>query len=153
MTLQQVRVPPTALLPWLVMRGWALLERIGGHEMAEIVSIKERQRQLDHDWGLELVIKKRKALLRSAPLSPEIAELDRWLVTQPLSTRDLIKIWSHMIRVLLIEYADAVDDRKREILLSLRSQYRAMPRRIQEELWEIWFRWLDEWEEERPGGA
>jgi hypothetical protein len=115
--------------------------------MAEIITMMKKENQ--GNWGLDLVLKKRKALLRSAPLSPEITELDRWLVTQPLSTRDLIKIWSHMIRVLLIEYADAVDDRKRKILLSLRGQSRAMPRRIQEELWEIWFRWLDEWEEER----
>jgi hypothetical protein len=115
--------------------------------MAEIVTMMRKENQ--GNWGLDLVLKRRKALLRSAPLSAEITELDRWLVTQPLSTRDLIKIWSHMIRVLLIEYADAVDDRKRKILLSLRGQSRAMPRRIQEELWEIWFRWLDEWEEER----
>jgi hypothetical protein len=115
--------------------------------MAEIVTMMRKENQ--GNWGLDLVLKRRKALLRNAPLSAEITELDRWLVTQPLSTRDLIKIWSHMIRVLLIEYADAVDDRKRKILLSLRGQSRAMPRRIQEELWEIWFRWLDEWEEER----
>jgi hypothetical protein len=115
--------------------------------MAEIVTMMRKENQ--GNWGLDLVLKRRKALLRIAPLSPEITALEKWLVTQPLSDRDLIKIWSRMLYALLIEYGDANADRKREILLSLREQYRAMPARIRENLWEVFFRWLDEWEEER----
>jgi hypothetical protein len=96
-----------------------------------------------------MILKRRSVLLRRAPLSPEIGELDRWLVTQPLTIRDLIKIWSRMIHLMLSEYGWASAERKREILLSLREQYRTMPTQVQEDLWEIWFRWLDEWEEER----
>jgi hypothetical protein len=114
--------------------------------MAEIVTMMRKENQ--GNWGLALVLKKRKALLRIAPMSPEIIEIEKWLVTQPLSTRDLIKVWSRMIRALLFEYGDAAADRKREILLFLREQHRAMPLRIREGLWEIWFQWLDEFEEE-----
>jgi hypothetical protein len=113
--------------------------------MAEIISMRKG---LEGNWGLDLVLKKRKALLRSVPMSPEIIEIEKWLVKQPLPTRELIKIWSRMVRALLFEYGNASPDRKREILLFLREQRKAMPPRVREDLWEVWFQWLDELEEE-----
>lgn len=59
-----------------------------------------------------------------------------------------LAIKSRAIYVLWIEYGEADAKRKREILLSLRDHYHALPQHYQEELWQLWWRWLDDFEEE-----
>jgi hypothetical protein len=71
---------------------------------------------------------------------------DRWFAI--LEQDALIETKSRAFRALWIEYQDASAGRKREILLSLREQYRALPTHIQEELWQELYRWLDDFEEE-----
>jgi hypothetical protein len=58
------------------------------------------------------------------------------------------------IHSLWLQYDDADPERKHQILLSLRDEYRALPRCDQEKLWEIWSRWSAVFErEERANGT
>jgi hypothetical protein len=123
--------------------------------------LRERQDRLDHDWGLEIVRKKRKALIRSVPImSDEITKLDNWLVTQPhLPLRDLIDIWARSTHVDWVKYGDASPDLKHLILLRLEGcfeEFQKLPPRWQKKLWPIWERWraefMDQEQEEAANG-
>jgi hypothetical protein len=74
---------------------------------------------------------------------------DRWDRWDAILEQDaLIEIKSRAFRLLWFEYQDASAQRKYEILLSLRAQYRALPTHIRLELWQELYRWLDDFEEE-----
>ena len=74
---------------------------------------------------------------------------DRWDRWPAILEQDaLIETKSRAFRALWLEYEEASAQRKYEILLSLREQYRALPPHIQEELWQELYRWLDDFEEE-----
>jgi hypothetical protein len=124
--------------------------------MSEIVSIKEGKRgsRTDYDWGLALVLKKRKALLRTVPImSDQLTEIDKWLATQPgLPIKILIDIWSRASFCFWVQYGDASPEVKHIMLIRLRESYWEfcqLPLRYQKKLWPMgWERWHAEFEEE-----
>jgi hypothetical protein len=52
------------------------------------------------------------------------------------------------IYVLWLEYEEADAELKGQILLGLRELHRALPAHEQKEFWELWWRWLDVFEEQ-----
>src|ERR1700751_5090712 len=85
------------------------LRRLGGREMIVDLNEERREKQRGDRW-------------------------DRWFAI--LEQDALIETKSRAFRALWIESQDASAGRKREILLSLREQSRALPTHIQEELWQ-----------------
>jgi beta-lactamase superfamily II metal-dependent hydrolase len=82
-------------------------------------------------------------------MNRHIDEIDLLLLTHPLLDNSTgVEIIKRDIRVLWIEYEEADAERKRQILHSLKKHHRALPRHYQEELWQLWWRWLDVFEEE-----
>src|SRR5262249_1783905 len=71
----------------------------------------------------------------------DLAQYDRRRV--PLTEND-----RQLIRLLWLKYQDADVPLRHKILLTLRELYRAMPTHQQEEFAELWWRWLDNFEEE-----
>jgi hypothetical protein len=96
------------------------------------------------------LVRRRKALERYAPIdSRPLTEIDKLLEKHPLLKPKMeLAIRSRAIYVLWLAYADANAILKQEILLSLRECYRALSRHDQEELWQLWWRWLDQFAEE-----
>jgi hypothetical protein len=130
--------------------------------VGEIISMKKRNR-IDYDWGLDLVLKKRKALLRTVPImSTELTEIDKWLATQSgLPPKVLIDIWSRAMFCSWVQYGDASPEVKHIMLLNLRSDFEDfchLPPRVQKKLWPLgWERWhaqlIEEEEMELANGA
>ena len=119
---------------------------------AKIVSIKKRNR-LDHDWGLEIVLKKRKELVRTAPLmSEELTEIDKWLSTQSgLPLKIYCDIWSRAMYIDFLLFDDLTPGQKHHSLIRLRDhfeQFCRLPPRLQKRLWPMWERWRAEFEME-----
>jgi hypothetical protein len=142
------------------MGSWVLflLARIGDFRMAEIVSIKRNR--IDHDWGLALVLKKRKELLRTVPImSTELTELDKWLATQPgLPIKVYVDVWSRAMYIDYLLFDDLDPELKHFSLLRLRDHFRefqTLPLRLQKRLWPMWSRWHAEFmnEEEMEEAA
>ena len=87
----------------------------------------------------------------------ELDEIDKLLSAHPLLEPAMdLKIKSRAFDILRDEYDAADDERKREILFSLREQYRALPEHYQLEpsnprcpLSQQWGKWLDRFEEEK----
>ena len=135
------------------MSGWAFLNmRIGNFKMAEIISMKKRNR-IDYDWGLEIVLKKRKELVRTAPLmSEELTELDKWLCTQSgLPLKVYCDIWARAMYIDFLLFDDLTHGQKRHSLIRLRDHFREfqrLPPRIQKKLWPMWERWHAQFIEE-----
>jgi hypothetical protein len=81
-----------------------------------------------------------------------LTEIDAMLAEHPLLEPEMdLKIKSRAIRILWLEYGGGDPDNQRskhEILLVLRELHRSLPTHIRLELWQDWFRWLDEFEEE-----
>jgi hypothetical protein len=96
------------------------------------------------------LVRRRKALERFAPVdSRPLTEIDKQLAEHPLLKPKMeLAIRSRSIYMLWLAYADADAQLKHEILLSLRECYRALSKHDQEELWQLWWRWLDHFEEE-----
>jgi hypothetical protein len=121
--------------------------------MAEIVMIKQRNR-IDHDWGLALVLKKRKELLRTVPImSDQLTELDKWLCQQSgLPIKVYIDVWTRASFCFWVQYGDASREVKHLMLLRLRESYFEfcqLPIRYQKKLWPLgWERWAAEFEDE-----
>jgi hypothetical protein len=119
--------------------------------MAEIVRLAQRKDQ-SGNWGLNLVLKKRKALMRTVPImSDQITQLDKWLVTQPITIKELIQIWSRSMYVEWVMYGDLSPDLKHLILLRLRDHYRefqTLPASWQARLWPMWANWMAEFLDE-----
>ena len=121
--------------------------------MAEIVSMKKRNR-IDYDWGLQLVLKKRKELLRTVPImSDQLTEIDKWLATQPgLPIKIYCDIWSRASFCFWVQYGDASPEVKHLMLLRLRESYWEfclLPTKWQKKLWPMgWERWHAEFIEE-----
>jgi hypothetical protein len=128
--------------------------------MAKIVNIKEKRR-IDYDWGLQLVLKKRKALLHSVPImSDQLTEIDKWLATQSgLPLKVLIDVWARAMFCDWVLYDDASPEVKHIMLLRLREHYFEfcqLPLRLQKKLWPLgWERWHAQFmeEEEREEAA
>lgn len=97
------------------------------------------------NWGLAGILKERKKLMRtSSIMNPEITKIDNWLVTQSLSLRDLIDIWSRANYCLLGMYQDAEPEIKQELLLMIEGAYEEflkLPIRWQQKLWPMWANW------------
>ena len=127
--------------------------------MAEIISMKKRNR-IDYDWGLDLVLKKRKSLLRSVPImSDELTEIDKWLSTQSgLPLKVYCDIWSRAMYIDFLLFDDLTPGQKHHSLLRLRDHYREflrLPANLQKRLWPMWERWRQEFleMEEAANGA
>jgi hypothetical protein len=120
--------------------------------MAEIISMKKRNR-IDYDWGLQLVLKKRKALLHSVPImSKELTEIDKWLATQSgLPLKVLLDVWQRAMFCSWVFYGDAHPELKHIMLLQLRDHYRdfqKLPPRLQTRMWPMWERFRQEFLDE-----
>jgi hypothetical protein len=125
--------------------------------MAEVVSMKKRNR-IDYDWGLDLVLKKRKALIRTVPImSDQITELDKWLSTQPgLPLKVYVDVWSRAMYIDYLLFDDLTPGQKHHSLIRLRSHYQQflrLPSSLQTKLWPMWERWRAEFEEQEANGA
>jgi hypothetical protein len=107
-----------------------------------------KQRELKEDYNH--LVRRRRALERFAPVdSRPLTEIDKQLAEHPLLKPKMeLAIRSRSIYMLWLAYADADAQLKHEILLSLRECYRALSKHDQEELWQLWWRWLDHFEEE-----
>jgi len=125
--------------------------------MAKVVSLKQQERAraelaaLDN-WGLQIVLKKRKQLLRTVPImSDELTELDMWLCRQPgLPIKVLIDIWSRSMFCSWVLYADQIPEVQHIMLVNLREHYVEfcqLPLKMQKKLWPFWERWAEEVEE------
>ena len=92
----------------------------------------------------------RKSWLRKLPITDHrITELDEQLEKHPLLKPSMyLEIKRRAIYVLWLEYEEADAELKRQILLSLRKLYDALPTHEQEKLGELRLRWLDVFEEE-----
>lgn len=120
--------------------------------MAEIVSMKKRNR-IDYDWGLEIVLKKRKALMRTLPImSDQITQLDKWLSTQPgLPMKVYCDVWSRAMYIDFLLYDDLTPGQKHHSLIRLRDhfrQFQRLPANLQKRLWPMWERWHAQFIEE-----
>ena len=114
--------------------------------MPEPIDLKSHQLKDDY----KQLVRRRRALERFAPIdSRPLTEIDKLLEKHPLLKPKMeLAIRSRAIYMLWLAYADANAILKHEILLSLRECYRALSRHDQEELWQLWWRWLDHFEEE-----
>src|SRR5262249_25328987 len=74
--------------------------------------------------------------------------LDRSLDRVDLAQRRNSETDKQLIRLLWLKYQDADVPLKHAIQLTLRELHRAMPTHEQEEFAELWWRWLDNFEEE-----
>jgi hypothetical protein len=123
-----------------------------------IVDLNKCRRKLQDDY--DRLVRWRWSLEQARTIDHRnLTEIDALLTEHPLLDDAMnLKIKSRAIRVLWMEYSGCFDDwgrfiqagpqRKREILLSLREQFLALPQHYRDELWQEWFRWLDEFEEE-----
>jgi hypothetical protein len=126
--------------------------------MGKVVSLKQEELARAElaardNWGLQLVLKKRRALIKSVPImSDELTKLDNWLVDQPgLPIKVLIDIWSRSMFCSWVQYGDASPDAKHTMLLYLRAHYVQfchLPLKMQRRLWPFWERWRAEFEDE-----
>jgi hypothetical protein len=105
-------------------------------------------RELKDDY--DQLCRRRRALERFAPVdSRPLTEIDKQLAEHPLLKPKMeLAIRTRAIYMLWLAYFDADALLKHEILLSLRECYRALSKHDQEELWRLWWRWLDVFEEE-----
>ena len=96
------------------------------------------------------LVRRRRALERFAKIrSRPLTEIDKQLENHPLLKPKMeLAIRSRSIYMLWLAYADADARLKHEILLRLRECYRALSTHDKEELWQLWWRWLDQFEEE-----
>ena len=130
--------------------------------MAEIISMKKRNR-IDYDWGLDLVLKKRKALMRTVPImSDELTEIDKRLSTQSgLPLKVYCDIWARAMYIDWLLFDDLSPAQKHFSLLRLRDHFEEfchLPPRIQKKLspmgWERWHaQFIEEEEMEAAHGA
>jgi hypothetical protein len=126
--------------------------------MAEIVSMKKRNR-IDYDWGLDLVLKKRRALLHSVPImSSELTEIDKWLANQSgLPIKIYIDVWSRAMYIDWLLFDDLTPDQKHFSLIRLRDHFEEfcqLPPRVQKKLWPMgWERWHAQFIEEEEEAA
>jgi hypothetical protein len=129
------------------LRRHLVIDVIRSHRMpAAPIDLKSRQLKDDY----KQLVRRRRALERFAPIdSRPLTEIDKLLEKHPLLKPKMeLAIRSRAIYMLWLAYADAVALLKHEILLSLRECYRALSTHDQEELWQLWWRWLDHFEEE-----
>jgi hypothetical protein len=119
--------------------------------MPEPIDLKSHQLKDDY----KQLVRRRRALERFAPIdSRPLTEIDKLLEKHPLLKPKMeLAIRSRAIYMLWLAYADANAILKHEILLSLRECYRALSRHDQEELWQLWWRWLDHFEEEEEANG
>ena len=135
--------------------------------MADVISMKKRERDEDVDLAYirqqareyARLCRYRRVLERSILAHHrDLDEIDKLLSAHPLLEPAMdLKIKSRAFDILRHEYDDASAERKREILLSLREQYRALPEHYQLEpsnprcpLRQQWEKWLDRFEEDFP---
>ena len=122
--------------------------------MPKPINLAEARRELLKDEQLKddynQLVGRRRALERSVPVnSRPLTEIDKQLAEHPLLKPKMeLAIRTRSIYMLWLRYHDADALLKREILLSLRECYRALSKHDQEELWQLWWRWLDHFEEE-----
>ena len=122
--------------------------------MPKPINLTEARRELLRDEQLKddynLLVRRRRALERFATVhSRPLTEIDKRLAEHPLLKPKMeLAIRSRSIYMLWLAYADADASLKHEILLTLRQCYRALSKHDQEELWQMWWRWLDNFEEE-----
>jgi hypothetical protein len=124
--------------------------------MAEIVSIKRSR--IDYDWRLDLVLKRRKALLHSVPImSTELTELDKWLAKQSgLPIKVLIDVWTRAMFCSWVFYGDAEPEVKHIMLRNLRDHFQEfcqLPPRLQKRMWQRWREEFEDEEESANGAA
>jgi hypothetical protein len=121
--------------------------------MTQVVNLKrqERARALlaaQNDWGLQEVLKRRRALIKSVPIeSDEIGKLDRWLVTQTIPLKVLIDIWTRSMFCLRVMYGDQSPEVQHVMLVHLREHYVEfcqLPMKMQKKLWPFWQEWVEE---------
>jgi len=92
----------------------------------------------------------RHILMECLPImNRHIGEIDHLLLDH-LLLDDVMRfeIIRRDIYVLWVEYGDADAERRRQILRSLKKDYSTLPRHYREEFWELWWRWLDVFDEE-----
>jgi hypothetical protein len=116
-----------------------------------IVDLNECRRfkqELQDDY--DRLVRWRASLEEAVPVANRhLDEIDKMLSEHPLLEPNMeMAIKSRAIYVLWLEYSEADALRKREILLSLHKIYRALPEHYQIEFCELWWRWLDDFEEE-----
>jgi hypothetical protein len=111
-----------------------------------LAECRQRKKELQDDYNL--LVRRRKALERFAPIdSRPLTEIDKRLEEHPLLKPEMEYAIRHRaIYLLWLKYEEADALLKREILLSLRELHRALPQ--PEEFADLWWRWLDEFEEE-----
>jgi|SRR5215469_15444827 len=92
----------------------------------------------------------RRIFMETLPImNRHISEMDRLLLQHPFIDDAMsVEISRRTVFVLWVEYGEADAPRKHEILLTLREIYRWMPKHVQEDFWELWWRWLDVFGEE-----
>jgi hypothetical protein len=114
------------------------------------LKIERLEAMRDPQRDYDRLVRWREALEQSVLAdSRHLTAIDKMLAEHPLLEPEmLLTIKKRAVFVLWLEYAEADVSRKREILLSLRETYRALPGYYREELWQEWWRWLDEFEEE-----
>jgi hypothetical protein len=113
-------------------------------EIVDLAYIRHQKREYDR------LCRCRRVLERSVHDNRrDLDEIDRLLAENPFLQPSMdLAIKKRAIYVLWLEYGEADALRKREILLSLRETYRALPEHYQIEFCELWWRWLDDFEEE-----
>ena len=114
----------------------------------DLNEVRRKKKELQDDY--DRLVRWRAALEQNVTVdSRHLTEMDKLLSEHPLLKPEMeLAIKSRAIYVLWLEYGEADDQRKREILLTLREKYLALPTHYQEELWQQWWKWLDDFEEE-----
>ena len=112
--------------------------------MPEPIDLADARRNYDQ------LVRRRKALEHFAPVdSRPLTEIDKQLAEHPLLKPKMeFAIRWRSIYLLWLKYQDAHVPLRHAILLTLRELHRAMPTHYQEEFGELWWRWLDNFEEE-----
>ena len=109
---------------------------------------KQKEYELKEEY--DRLCRWRKSWLRKLPITHyRITELDKLLEKHPLLKPSMyLAIKRRAIYLLWLEYEEADAELKRQILLGVRELHHAMSTHEQEQFAELWFRWLDDFEEE-----
>jgi hypothetical protein len=125
------------------------------------VSLKQQARAraelaAQNNWGLQEVLKRRRALMRSVPImSEEITKIDEWLITQDgLPVKVWMDIWSRTIFVELMPYEEQSPEVKHIMMFRFLQRY-SRPRtpKLQKKLEPFLARWWELVREECNGSA
>jgi hypothetical protein len=127
----------------------------------EKVSLKQQERAraelaAQNNWGLQEVLKRRRALMRSVPIhSEEITKIDEWLCTQDgLPIKVWMDIWSRTIFVELMLYEEQSPEVKHIMMFRFLQRYsHQRSPKLQKKLAPFLERWWEQLREECNGSA